>query len=210
MITYREATKKEIAQIARLATVSFGNYPFFDFAFLSAFKRESDYFAYLEKLHRIHIRANMQCHKCFVGVEDGKIVSAALLQNPTKKRIRVWDYIRAGAVGLLFPVGLSKILDFFAISEDAHIDCAHKYSSSWYLEMLVVDGSMKGRGLGSKMLHDCLIPYIQKQGSKSFTLITNTEQNCRFYQKNGFQQFAARTMERNGMQIGNWSFEMSI
>ncbi len=210
MITYREAEKNEISQIARLTTVSFGNYPFFDFALLNAFKRESDYFAYLEKLHSIHIRANMQRHKCFVGVEDGKIVSAALLQHPTKKRISVWDYIRAGAVGLLFPVDLPKILDFFAISEEAQIDCAHQYASSWYLEMLVVDGTMKGRGLGSKMLHDCLIPYIRKQGGKTLTLITNTEQNCRFYQKNGFRQFAVRTLERDGMRIANWSFEMDI
>ena len=210
MITYREATKKEIAQIARLATVSFGNYPFFDFAFLKGFKQNSDYFAYLEKLHRIHIRANMQNHKCFFGIEDGKIISAALLQNPEGKRIGIWDYIRAGAIGLLYPVGFSKILDFFAISEEAHIDCARQYPSSWYLEMLVVDSKMKGHGLGSKMIHDCLIPYIRKQGGKSFTLITNTKLNCRFYEKNGFRQFAARTLERNGMKIGNWSFEMTI
>lgn len=210
MITYREATKEEISYIAKLSTVSFGNYPFFDFTFQSAFKQTEAYFAYLEKLHRIHIRANMQHHKCFVGIQDGKIFSAALLQDPKGKRVSVLDYIKAGAVSLVFPVGFAKILDFFDISEEAHQDCAREYPTAWYLEMLAVDNSMKGCGLGSAMLNDCLIPYIRQYGGKDFTLITNTERNRKFYTKNGFYEFAERTLARNGQQIGNWSFHYEI
>ena len=206
MITYREAEKEEISYIAKLSTVSFGNYPFFDFTFLRAFKRPEEYFAYLEKLHRIHIRANMQRHKCFVGVQDGKIVSVALLQDPKGRRVGVWDYIKAGAVSLVFPVGFAKILDFFDISEEAHQDCAREHPTAWYLEMLAVDNSMKGYGLGSAMLNDCLIPYIRQQGGTDFTLITNAELNRKFYTKNGFREFAERTLARDGQQIGNWSF----
>ena len=54
---------------------------------------------------------------CFVGIQDGKIVSAALLQDPKGKRVSVGDYTKAGAVSLVFPVGFAKILDFFDISE---------------------------------------------------------------------------------------------
>lgn len=210
MITYREAAKEEIPYIAKLSTVSFGNYPFFDFVFLDAFKKPEEYFLYLEKLHRIHIRANMKQHKCFVGIQDNRIVSIALLQDPARKRISVLDYIRAGAVSLVVPVGLKKILDFFDASEEVHQDCAREYSTAWYLEMLAVDSSMKGCGLGSAMINDCLIPYIRQQGGKEFTLITNTEKNCKFYKKNGFRQFAERTLKRKGQKINNWSFVRNV
>lgn len=206
MIIYREATPKDFNRIAQLSALSFGNYPYFDFAFRHAFKDDEAYIAYMEKLHRIHIKANVQKNKCFVGIQDGEIVSAALLQDPTKKRAAVEDYVKAGGLSLIFPVGFSKILNFFHISEDARADCDQKYPSAWYLEILAVDGSRKGCGLGSGMLRDCLIPYIQKQGGQELTLITNTEGNRKFYTKNGFREFSERTLEQNGKKIGNWSF----
>lgn len=67
----------------------------------------------MEKLHRVNIKANAQQNKCFVGVKDGEIVSAALIQDPAKKKADVEDYVKAGGLSLVYPVGLSKILDFF-------------------------------------------------------------------------------------------------
>ena len=206
MIVYREATPKDYNRIAQLSALSFRNYPYFDFAFRNAFKDDDAYIAYMEKLHRIHIKANLPQNKCFVGLKDGKIVSAALLQDPAKKKAAVEDYVKAGGLRLIFPVGFSKILNFFRISEDARADCDQKYPSAWYLEILAVDGSMKGCGLGSGMLRECLIPYIQNQGGQELTLITNTELNRKFYTKNGFREFSARTLEQDGQRIGNWSF----
>lgn len=91
------------------------------FSYLYGLERKrgpiASYFANLEKPHQIHIRANIQQHKCFIGIQDGKIVSAALLQAPKGKRVSVGDYTKAGAVSLVFPVGFAKILDFFDISE---------------------------------------------------------------------------------------------
>ncbi len=210
MISYREATPGDIDGIARLSAKSFGHYPYFDFVFRRAFKDDSSYINYMEKLHRVHIKAYVPENKCFIGEKDGEIVSAALLQDPSKKKVEVEDYVKAGGLSLLFPVGLKKILNFFHISEDARADCDQKYPSAWYLEVLAVDGAMKGCGLGSGMLQDCLIPYIQKQGGQELTLITNTESNCKFYAKNGFREFSARTLEENGQRIGNWSFCLSI
>ena len=140
----------------------------------------------------------------------GKLYLQHFCRIRQKKKVEVEDYVKAGGLSLLFPVGLKKILNFFHISEDARADCDQKYPSAWYLEVLAVDGAMKGCGLGSGMLQDCLIPYIQKQGGQELTLITNTESNCKFYAKNGFREFSARTLEENGQRIGNWSFCLSI
>ena len=156
------------------------------------------------------IKVNVQQNKCFVGVKDGEIVSAALVEDPANKKADVQDYVKAGGLSLVFPVGLSKILNFFHFSEYARADCDKKYPSAWYLEVLAVDDSMKGCGLGSGMLQDCLILYVQHQGGQELTLITNTEENCKFYQKNGFRNFAERMLEQNGQQIDNWSFCMDL
>lgn len=206
MIDYREATAKDFHRIAQLSAQSFGNYPYFHSAFRHAFKNDNAYITYMEKLHRVHIKANASQNKCFVGMKDGEIVSAALLQDPAKKKAAVEDYVKAGGLGLVFPVGLSKILNFFHFSEDARADCDRNYPSAWYLEVLAVDGARKGSGLGSGMLQDCLIPYVQEQGGQELTLITNAEINRKFYTKNGFREFSERTLEQNGQQIGNWSF----
>ena len=110
----------------------------------------------------------------------------------------------------MFPVGFSRILDFFTISEEAHADCAKNCPGAWYLELLAVDGNRKGQGLGSNMLQDCVIPYIKTRGDKLLSLITNTEQNRKFYTKNGFQEFAGRKLTRQGRTIGNWNFLRAI
>ncbi len=210
MIEYREARPDEAAYISKLATLSFGHYPFFDFAFQRAFDSENEYFTYIEKLHRVHTRANMKQHKCFVGVRNGRIVSAALLQDPSKRRISVWDYILSGGVSLLFPVGFSKTLDFFSISEEGHLDCAEQHPSAWYIELLAVDMGMKGCGLGSGMINDCLIPYIKNNGGGELALTTNTEKNCTFYKRNGFDCFAGRSLTHGGQTIQNWSFVKTV
>lgn len=210
MITYREANSKDFNRIAQLSAHSFGNYPYFDCAFRHLFKNNDSYITYMEKLHRVHIKANTQQNKCFVGIKDGDIISTALLQDPDKKKADVEDYVKAGGLNLIFPVGLSKILNFFHFSEDARSDCDKKYPSAWYLEVLAVDNSMKGCGLGSSMLNDCLIPYIKNQGGKELTLITNTESNRRFYTQNGFHEFSERILQQNGQTVENWSFCLDI
>ena len=93
MIDYREAGTKDFNRIAQLSAKSFGHYPYFDCAFHNAFKNEESYNTYMEKLHRVNIKANAQQNKCFVGVKDGEIVSAALIQNPAKKKADVEDYV---------------------------------------------------------------------------------------------------------------------
>lgn len=210
MISYRKATKNDLDAVAHLAAQSFGDYPFFSFALRSGFDDDTAYRAYLEKLFRIHIKANMRAHHCFVGVLDGKIVSTALLQDPEKGRVTIGQYILSGGVRLIHPVGFSRILDFFSISEQAHADCARTCPDAWYLELLAVDSDMKGQHLGSDMIQDCLIPFVQSNTGKQLALITNTDQNRKFYLKNGFQEFSQCKLRCKDKTIGNWSFLQAV
>ncbi len=204
MINYREARTDEIREIAKFTTETFGDYPFFKFAFRNL-NSEEKYLKYMDKLHYVHIRANMYKYKCFVGTLNGKIVSAALLQNPNVRRVTIFDYIRAGGVGLLFPVGFGSLIDFFDISEESHKPC-EKYKNAWYVEMLVVNKELKGKGIGSDMLNNCLIPYVNSERGTQLALVTNTEQNCRFYEKNGFDMFDKTVLDMNGKPVDNYCF----
>ena len=208
MIKYREARKEEIEEISKLTTEAFGDYPFFKFAF-KKLENEKMYLNYMYKLHCVHFKANMYKYKCFVGTVDGKIVSAALLQDPNTKRVTLFDYIRAGGVKLLFPVGFNELINFFNISEESHRPC-EKYKNAWYIESLAVSKEYKGRGIGCDMINSCLIPYIASKGAKQLTLITNTEQNCKFYEKNGFRMFDKTVLKTSDKTVNNYCFVRNI
>ena len=87
MIDYREAYSSELKEIAKMVAESFGEYPMYTLTFRDKFKNREDFISYITKLNKVHISANARKHKCFVGVNDGKIVFVALLQNPNIKRI---------------------------------------------------------------------------------------------------------------------------
>ena len=205
-ITYREATRGEIKKISRMAADSFGEYPMFDLIFRSAFSSKKKYIKYMRRLHSVNVRALQQRNICLVGLRDEQIVCFALLEDPGAQRVALQDYIHSGGLSLLFPVGLKRLSSFFELSEIARRDCMQGYPDSWYLELLVVAAEYKGQGVGSKMLNECIKPYVLSHGGDSITLITNTAQNCRFYEKNGFTEFAHSILTYNDDSVDNWSF----
>ena len=210
MIEYREAYSSELKEIAKMVAESFGEYPMYTLTFRDKFKTKEGFISYITKLNKVHISANARKHKCFVGVKDGKIVSVALLQNPNIKRISLWNYIVSGGNSLLFPVGFKRLIDFFNISNIAHKACEEKHKDAWYIELLAVDPNYKGQGLGSKMINDCLIPYCKAQGASELALITNTKANCKFYEKNGFNNFSYKKLNWKNKYIDNFSFVKNI
>ncbi len=210
MVKYREILKKEIKEIAKMVANSFGEYPMYSLTFKDKFKQKEDFIHYITKLNEVHISANAKKHKCFVGIENGEIVSVALLQNPNIKRISLWNYIISGGIGLLFPVGFKRLIDFFNISNKAHASCERMYNEAWYIELLAVSANFKGQGFGSKMIFDCLIPYVKSKNGNKIALITNTEKNCNFYERNGFKNFSFEKIYWENEILDNWSFIKNI
>ncbi len=210
MMEYREAKKDEIKGIADMVAETFEEYPMYTLTFRDRFQTKEDFIHYMKKLNKVHVLANARKHKCFVGLSDGKIISVALLQSPKVKRVTLFDYIRSGGISLLFPVGFKRLLAFFKISNKAHEDCGRLYPDAFYIELLAVDKDIKGQGAGSKMIKDCLFPYAKKEGAKRICLITNTERNCLFYRKNGFENFSHCELNWKDKLIDNWSFVKNL
>ncbi len=210
MVTYREIRKNEFKEVANMIASSFGEYPMYTLAFRDVFKEKGSFIKYMEKLDLVHLKANARKHKCFVGIEDEIIVSAAILQDPSIKRVSLLDYILSGGISLAFPAGFRRILSFFDISNFAHIPVESSYKDSFYLELLAVNPNIKGKGYGTRMINECVIPYVQKCGGNRLTLITNADSNYKFYVKNGFSCFARSKLRYKNKEIDNYSFVIDI
>ncbi|WP_081473718.1 GNAT family N-acetyltransferase [Paenibacillus terrae] len=63
---------------------------------------------------------------------------------------------------------------------------------------IAVSNSFKGKGLGGKMLNECIKPYIASHGGGLITFNTNAEDNRSFYRKNGFTEIHEMTIRANG------------
>ncbi len=210
MIEYRQIYKSEIKEVAKMVAETFGEYPMYTLTFRSKFKNKEEFIKYITKLNEVHIKANSKKHICIVGVENHQIVSIVLLQNPKIKRITILNYIFAGGIKLLFPVGFKRLIVFFKISNIVHEACEQKHKDAWYVELLAVSRNKKGQGLGTKMIFDFIIPYVKSKKGNKIALITNTENNCNFYKKNGFYCFDLKRMVRQNIELNTWSFVKEI
>ena len=86
MIEYREATSKDFNSIAQLSAQSFGKYPYFDCAFHHAFKTDAAYSSYMEKLHRINIKANAPQKSALWAFKMVKSSRRPCFKIPPKRR----------------------------------------------------------------------------------------------------------------------------
>ena len=96
------------------------------------------------------------------------------------------------------------------MEKEASAPCHELPGKNWYLSLLTVAKAAEGKQVGSRFLNECLIPYVKEAGAETFSLFTNSELNCRFYEKNGFTLFDEKRFERDGKSVGNWSYVMKI
>ncbi|WP_238654883.1 GNAT family N-acetyltransferase [Paenibacillus piscarius] len=213
MINYRRPRPEELPAVARLNALSFADYPLCR-EIRSEFRTGEKFVEFLTEVFQVYIGAYYKKSIVFVGEENQQIKSCAIIERPYSKEIGIWDYLRAGALRLFRTVSIPKVLRFLKTLNEGHEPSKVLKKQSWFLESLAVDHSSRGQQLGSRMLRDCVIPYIQEQTNgklpESFVTFTNSEINRRFYTKNGFTEFDYTSIERNGTTIGNWSFKMSV
>ncbi len=110
------------------------------------------------------------------------MVVAALLKHRDKPDINLIDYIAAGGITLIKMGGFS-VLNMLTVTVTNEVGKYSKYlkEPAWYLEVLGVSPSYQGKSLGSKMINDCLIPFISKCGGGILALSMNTDLNRSFY-----------------------------
>ncbi len=168
MVVYREAKKEDLTEIAALLTEAFHGYAFFDL--YNPNKRKKQY-QFMHAIQDANAKASFQRHITLVGIRDNKIVSAAQLKAPDTPDVGFLDYVLAGGIRVLFTGGLFNTLGLLKMLDEASSICHNLPGCVWYLSSLAVSKSCQGQGLGSKMITECIIPYIRKRNGGLLTLI---------------------------------------
>ncbi|WP_394522681.1 GNAT family N-acetyltransferase [Lacrimispora sp. JR3] len=206
MIVYRKVRQDELDQAAELLTKSFEDYSFFNMYAGNNIKKRD----FVHAIQEANLKTAYKKYTVIAGAKDNQMVSLAQLKPPHKSEAGFFDYLLGGGIKIILTGGLKNAMELLKMNEEATAVCHDQTGRVWYLSTLAVSTAHQGQGLGSKMLHDCIIPYIEKRGGGLLTLITNTEKNREFYKKNGFEEFHSMTIRRNGKELGNWSYRMNI
>lgn len=201
---YRKANKHDTEQCYEILKDAFKNYPFF-----KVYKGNNQR-NFFEIMMKIWIDNSFENGTVLIAEDENAIVGIAVLKAPDDKEIDIVDFSHPESSKLIAAGGLHNVEAFIKMCEISDKACHTLSNPKWHLVLLAVSGKYKGNGIGSKMLHHCVIPYISKFGGGLLTFNTNSERNRSFYIKNGFEEFDNSILLENGVELGNWSYRMKI
>lgn len=205
-MTYEPMKKEEMEACVALAARAFENYDFFAI-YVPDDKRRP---RFLRSMLGVEFQVNAHQAHYFTAKEDGKIVAVAMLRDPHYQAPDEWQYLRAGFWRNLVIGGYRNVAAWYDMDQKAGIPCKKLGGNTWFLNVLTVDPLVEGKGIGSRMLHDCIIPFVRGRGGDALSLYTNSEINRKFYTKNGFKEFHEQRFTYKGKELGSWSYKMSL
>lgn len=208
MLEYRKMTQEELHTCSLLAAKAFYDYEYFSI-FVPHDKRRQHF---LNALIRCEFQANFRKSTVnyITAWENGRIVAVAQLCTPYFKKPSDFDYIKAGYLNAAFKGGFRTTAAWVEMDRKASAPCHKLGEKNWYLSLLTVAKPDEGRGIGSCFLNEYIIPYVKAAGGEIISLFTNSEINCKFYEKNGFFLFDKKQFEYGGKTIGSWSYKMKL
>ncbi|MEJ8302940.1 GNAT family N-acetyltransferase [Saccharibacillus sacchari] len=206
MQSYRLAEKHEIREVATLFTESFMEYPLFPLIL----SQGNAYKAELFRLNYINTKSYVQQEACFVGILDGKIVSAVLLKKSGDSGPGFIQYLLNGGLALAARVGVGRIKHILNTLDKMKEACRRYGKKTWYVDSFAVAKGYQGKSLGSALFRYFIFPHVRKHGGGLITLVTHTELNRKFYCKNGFEVFSEFGIGPEGGRIPNYSFRQVI
>ncbi len=200
--------REDLKTCALLAAEAFYDYEYFSIYISNDQRRHR----FLDSLILCEFKANWgKSDVRFLTARDnGEISAVAQLCAPDFRKPSDADYIKAGWFGVMFKGGIRRVNAWNEMEKLASAPCHGRKGKNWYLSLLTVDKAAEGKGIGSRLLNECLIPYIKDAGGNSLSLFTNSEINRRFYEKNGFTQFDEKRFNYEEKSIGSWSYIMML
>ena len=203
---YRLATKEDLDVCIQMVGEAFKDYIYYNLYIDDMDKR----MAFLDAIQKISLKTSLDLNKIFIGIENGEIVSVAQLETPSDKKASFLYYVFNGGINVIKAGGLINTLKWFNMFDKTG-KAAHRVEEEhWYLTSLAVNSKFKGKGYGRDIIHNCVIPYVKEHNGKLLTLITNDDDNRKFYDKVGFEMFSEEHFVFNGIQMGNWAYKMNI
>ena len=204
---YREMKKEERDACAELAARAFDDYEYFTVYFPRGERR----YRFLRSMIDTEFRVNDGLEVFLTAKEGDRTVAAAILCRPGYIKPSAAAYLRGGFWKSMLYGGFRDVSAWDKMEYEAFSPCREmNRKDAWYLNMLVVSPDRKGEGIGSRMLQECLIPYVKEHGGQKLCLFTNSQGNRQFYRKNGFTEFDERQFAYKGKTIGSWSLQKII
>lgn len=210
MIKYKHYVSSYEAEVLKVFTESFVDYPLFWGVFKDRFKSETKLRDFYERLIKGIFRATVRKDDCYMGIEDGKVKAIVIVEKPSDKPVGFWDYAVSGMPGIIARIGLRDTLKYMELSDKTEIVVKSIPEPRWHLYFLAVDPEYQKLGLGSGAIQDLLIPLVRAGGGNLITVTTNSEKNVDFYTNNGFTLIKEETLEYKAKTIKNWSFRMDL
>ncbi len=209
-VEYKKYDASLEAEVLKLFTEAFENYPLFYGIFKDGFKDENKFLSFYKYLMKVIFKATIRKDECFIGFKEGKAVSIVITESPTDKPIGVWDYTVCGMAGVIMQLGLKNTFKFIDLSDETEVAVKSITDPRWHLYFLAVDPKRQGEGIGSDAIKNFLIPSVKENGGNLITVTTNSESNVNFYLNNGFSLVKEETLEYNSKPVGNWTFRMDL
>ena len=210
MVKYKRYVRSYEAEVLKVFTESFVDYPLFWGVFKDRFKSEKKLRSFYERLIKGIFRATVRKDDCYIGIADGKVRVIVVVEKPSDKPVGFWDYAVSGMPGIIARIGLRDTLKYMELSDKTEIVVKSIPEPRWHLYFLAVDPKYQKLGLGSGAIQDLLIPLVKNNGGDLMTVTTNSEKNVGFYIKNGFSRVKEETLAYKEKSIRNWTFRMDL
>lgn len=174
------------------------------------FKKTDLYHKFLVSLFVIQSRIELKKGIGILIVDNGQPIGVAFF-GPSHTITDLWDYLWAGGLKLIPYLKNKMLFELLKQNNLAEEACQNEAGKgTWYLSLLAIDAKYQGQHLGSNLLNHHIFSYLKEKRVKKLTLITNTENNCNFYKKNGFKNFDINILGSKKHMVNNWSFIKNI
>lgn len=157
---FRKADETEMHEVSQLLADAFKDYPLFEIIEKNNHKRHH----LIKMLQHLNTKVFLKKHICLVAVENNEIMGTALVKNLQHKQRDLPEYIRLGGLSLLFEGMLPKTLQFLKLANSSDINIEDSETFDWYVDSFAVSHKTQGKGVGSRLLKECVFPYIAKNG----------------------------------------------
>ncbi len=117
------------------------------------------------------------------------------------------DMIRSGALRLPLLLGFEGMRTVLSVKSqiDAEVEAAVGQSDCWYLNNMVVRSSLRGTGVGTRMLTEQFVGAARWNPNGLFALSTQKKENVTFYQRLGFEVAREGRIGEGPNAFPNWT-----
>jgi len=205
-MNFRQATKEDLPKCIDLISNAYMPYKMFNMYCEDEKRRHK----FVRAINAVSSTVTCKRNELWIAEEDGELIGCIELETPTSKPRTIIDYLLGGGLKVFKAGGIKNSLGFLSMSDKSEELLVNYPEKHWYVLTLTVRIDKEGKGYGSRIIQEFLIPHVAQNGGGLLTLKTDTEENARFYTRNGFELYKFRKMEFNNKPMDNYSFWMRV